>query len=253
MNDDKYARDGSVVPGKLTRDDMRAAAMLPSGGELATRGMPKYGYGDVALLASLHPWPAARPDLAFDPHGWCQPEHREHIAPFLSAATGLVVELGSWLGQSTRLLLELAPNAVVACVDTWEGSADMSPCREARSRIAAGRLYEQFLANQWDHRRRVIPIREDSCVGLRSVLRAGLKPDLIYFDTAHTYEQLTRELEVARLFFPAARLYGDDWGTCPEDVRPAVEAFARKHYMTPHGSGNAWVLLEEGEEIPCQD
>lgn len=199
----------------------------------------------IDRLAAANPWPAERPDLEFDPHGWCLPEHREHVAPFLGERAKVVLELGAWLGQSTRMLLELAPNATVISVDTWRGSTDMADSPEAVARIESNNLYDQFLANQWDHRHRLIPIVLPSLEGMGQVAAAGVQPDLVFFDTEHTATHLTAELELARRLFPRARLYGDDWGWVP--VRAAVEHFARGLGKVAHGIGNAWAIVTPDE------
>lgn len=191
-------------------------------------------------LRTITPWPDVMPDLPFDGQGWCQPEHRPMLARRLSADTKVVLELGSWLGQSTRLLLELAPNATILCVDTWQGSTDMVGNADAASRLATGRLLEQFQRNQWEWRDRVIPLRCDSQVGVAHVYWDDIVPDLIFFDTEHTTEHLTAELDAAFAYFPTAKLYGDDWGW--PTVRAAVEAFAAKHGFSIDAIGNAWSL-----------
>ena len=189
-------------------------------------------------LRTQYPWPADKPDVPPDPHGWCQPEHRSMLAKRVGPDTRVVVELGSWLGQSTRLLLELAPAATVICVDHWQGSTDMQGNASAEARLATA--YETFLVNQWPWRERVVPLRSDSCLGLRTIHDSGVTPDLIYFDSEHTTEHLTRELETARRLFPRARLYGDDWAW--ESVRRAVEDFALVHDSPVSAWGNAWAL-----------
>ena len=201
----------------------------------------------LADLKSAHPWPATRPYLAFDPHGWCQPEHRQHVGPYLGPDTRVILELGSWLGQSTRLLLELAPAATVIAVDTWMGSTDMIGNADAAPRLASGRLFDQFLANQWDYRDRLVPIRETSLLGMAAAYNAGVVPDLIFFDTEHTTDHLLEELRVASEFFPSARLYGDDWGWPSVQTAVVLHASQMRPPGRACGRGNAWVILRDGE------
>lgn len=190
-------------------------------------------------LRTQFPWPDTRPELKFDPHGWCRPEHRDVLKGRLHSNTRLIIELGSWLGQSTRLLLAMAPNATVVCVDTWKGSSDMLGNPEAEQRLSM--LYDQFLANQWEWRQRVIPLQLDSRDGLREVKAHGLTPDLVFLDTEHTTAHVIEELELAHALFPSAMINGDDWGW--PDVRAAVEQFATAHpEYRPVGKGNAWRL-----------
>ncbi len=190
-------------------------------------------------LRQDYPYPDRRPDLPEDLQGWCQPEHRQMVARYIDPhSTQLIVELWSWLGASTRLLLELAPHATVVCVDTWAGSPDINNKPEYAAKIPT--LFDTFVVNQWRWRDRVIPMRMDSREGLRIIARYEIAPELIYFDTNHATEHVLSELELAWSLFPKARLYGDDWGW--ESVRAAVIPFAAKHGLMIVARGNAWAL-----------
>ncbi len=192
----------------------------------------------VESLALIYPWPAEKPDVPPDDHGWCQPEHREWLGRYLTPETKVIVELGCWLGQSTRLMLELAPNATIVCVDHWKGDVTMNDNPETQSRLS--NAYETFLVNQWEQRSRIVPLRKEVQTGLYVVSNAGISPDFIFFDAEHTAEVLNRELRLAYTLFPDAQLYGDDWGW--EAVQTAVNAFAMEKGMTAAATGNAWAL-----------
>jgi len=191
-------------------------------------------------LVTANPWPAVKPALDFDDQGWLADEHKVFVKPYLSPDAKVILELGSWLGKSTRLWLRLAPNATLICVDTWRGSTDMIGNVDAEPRLAAGLMYEQFLANQWDERHRVIPIKTDSQIGMEQVAAAGVVPDFIYFDTEHTTTHVRAELETALRLFPTSQFYGDDWGW--PSVQKAVTEFAAERGYVAKGLGNAWVL-----------
>ncbi len=191
-------------------------------------------------LRAYYPWPYIKPDLPFDPHGWCGPDHKTLLINRLDHTTQVVLELGSWLGQSTRLLLSLTPNATIICVDTWHGSTDMVTDPEATKRIDTEQLFQQFQANQWDYRDRIIPLIQDSLIGLQTVYDAGVVPDLIFFDTEHTTDHLSNELELAHKLFPITKLYGDDWKW--PTVQAALQPFAITHGFEIQTSGNAWAL-----------
>src|SRR5690606_40474206 len=72
------------------------------------------------------------------------PIYARLLSRFLSPQSVLVVELGSWLGKSTRFLLRQAPHATVVAIDHWKGSAEHQ--RRHRHRLIS--LYETFLVDR---------------------------------------------------------------------------------------------------------
>jgi hypothetical protein len=194
-------------------------------------------------LASTHPWPDVRPEDAAPGQepGWLAAGSEVMLSRSLSPKTKLVVELGSWLGLSTRFIADHAPQATVVSIDTWEGSPEHKT--QERFQKLLPRLFETFQARCWDYRERVVPLRTNSLDGLRRVAGAGLEPDLVYVDAEHTYEAVSAELKLARELFPHALLGGDDYDW--SGVRRAVDAFAAATGLVVdrHGA-RGWRLLE---------
>jgi len=151
-----------------------------------------------------------------------------------------VVELGSWLGDSTRWFCKWCPEATVVAVDTWLGSTE----HLLRRRSLLPVLHGMFLANCWEHRDRLIPFRNTSLTALNFLHGLGLRPDVVYFDSDHSFWGLLSELETAHKCFPSAVFVGDDF-TGP-DVGKAVENFADDWYEfeTLH---NTWYLKRDEE------
>jgi predicted O-methyltransferase YrrM len=191
-------------------------------------------------FAAHFPWPAERPVVPAPPdRNWLFPAAREVLAQSLSAETQLVVELGSWTGRSTRYIADLAPRARVVAIDHWEGSAEHA--RDPELAAFLPRLYETFLSECWDYRERIIPVRAKSVEGLRRVRDADLRPDLVYIDADHRYENVVADLTATLEFFPEAVVAGDDWDW--EGVRSAVEAVARERGLEVRPHGSAWRLV----------
>jgi hypothetical protein len=148
----------------------------------------------------------------------------------------VIVELGAWLGLSTRFLAATAPRATIVSIDHWHGSPEHHQDPALQHLLPT--LYESFLVNCWDRRERIIPLRMGTIEGLREIARFKLKPDLIYIDADHSFEAVQDDLATASRLFPTAALVGDDWDW--EGVRRAVEKFAERTGRTLDVEGNAW-------------
>jgi Glycosyl transferases group 1/Methyltransferase domain len=194
-------------------------------------------------FAEAHAWPKERPEDAApgQEQGWLGAGTEVMLSRALSPATHLVVELGAWLGLSTRFIANHAPNAVVISVDHWKGSPEHVD--DPRYKRLLPQLYETFLARCWDYRDRIVPLRMSSLDGLRKVAECGLQPDVVYIDAEHSFVAVSAELALARRLFPLAALTGDDYDWA--GVREAVHAFARQQGMVVDRVGwRGWRLLE---------
>ncbi|HEX4607865.1 MAG TPA: class I SAM-dependent methyltransferase [Urbifossiella sp.] len=200
----------------------------------------------VRRLAAERPWPGEQPEDAApgQEQGWLGAGSELMLARSLTPKTKLVVELGAWLGLSTRYIADHAPAATVVSVDTWEGS----PEHKTQDRFAhlLPRLFETFQARCWGYRDRVVPLRTTSLDGLRRVHAAGAAPDFIYVDAEHTYEAVKAELGLIRELFPDTRVGGDDYDWA--GVRQAVDEHAAGHGLVVDRFGaRGWRLLNGWE------
>jgi predicted O-methyltransferase YrrM len=194
-------------------------------------------------------WPSDKPSTAPYMYGWFWPSNQAVLKTVLSADTKIIVELGSFLGKSTRFMAECAPNAQIYAVDLWSNefiltehgdhynSSDLN--MKVLTRIP---LYETFLANFWDVKDRLTPVRmttEEGLDYLKNVLKIP-DPDVIYVDADHHYDGAMRDIRKSLELFPNALLVGDDFDY--EGVRKAVEEYAGKNGKTVHVEGNkCWV------------
>jgi hypothetical protein len=193
-------------------------------------------------LRATFPWPTERPTVPTNAHGWFQDENKLMLAARITPATRLIVELGSWLGLSTRWLLDNSPQeATVIAVDHWEGSSEHKTEPQWQGYLPT--LFETFLANQWNYKDRLIPVRTTTTLGLGHIANAGLSPDLIYVDASHETDLVLHDIVMAVTLFPDAAIVGDDWSAWPS-VRAAVELFAREHCYDIEVDRNAWAVTK---------
>ncbi len=194
---------------------------------------------ELTRLRSEHPWPAVRPRVNPErEHGWFREAIRDLLARHLSDQTRLVLELGSWLGLSTRFILQAAPAADVIAIDHWRGSAEHLNIPDAAKLLP--HLYETFLVNCWESQDRLLPLRMGTIDGLRLIFERGLAPDVIYLDADHSYEAVKADLETCLDLFPEAILIGDDWDWT--SVRQAVEDVCGTRKIDVHVWGAGWAV-----------
>lgn len=197
--------------------------------------------GGLTALADQYPWPAHPvPDL--------NPRHDLHFTgPGLHAlltealpahAPEIIVEIGAWLGGSTRLIAETSA-AQIICVDTWLGSEEHQAGRAWRERDPnradlMTRLFDQFVVNSFDLQDRVIPMRTTSVYALHHLRALDIIPDLIILDGAHDAYSVACELDLCRHFFPQAHVIVDDYAPGQIWLRglvSSVNQFAREHHQ----------------------
>ena len=203
----------------------------------------------LATLRDAHPWPSVRPDVPRVDHGWLD----EGTARILTDACqivgdGAILELGAWLGKSTRHLLANAPMATVIAVDHWD-AAIIRPWIASRHPhllpvVDAG-VRETFLVNCGAHRARLIPMQAHTLAAIAECAREGVAPALVYLDSSHGYNATVAETRAILAAFPDTALVGDDWDWAPEKdypVRRAVRAVLGDDFGSIHVDGNGWAV-----------
>jgi len=156
-------------------------------------------------LREKHKWPAECPDVEENLTGWMTPKNKKMFTEVIERDNPkIVLELGSWLGLSTRFLCDHVD--CVISVDHWEGSGPWM-----RKLPVFPVLYETFLKNCWKYRNKLIPIRTTTIKGVLEVYEAGVVPDLVYVDAAHDTASVIEDLEICMTLFPKATIVGDDW------------------------------------------
>lgn len=172
-------------------------------------------------------WPDKIPDLPFDGQGWCMQHSLDLFDKYLNPQTAVVVELGAWLGLSTRHILSRAKNAQVFTIDTWKGSAEHREMPEIKDRLPI--LFDQFCRNCWEFRDRLHIIEGTTRDALFFLLtELEVRPNFFYVDASHATKDVYDDIAQCRLFGDAV-IVGDDWTW--ETVRTGVELYCSDHYI----------------------
>lgn len=202
-------------------------------------------------LKNRYPWPKSKPDFPFDNHGWFGWSHKAMMDVVLPKDASVVVELGSWLGLSTRFILSQVQSAMVVAIDHWQGDKSILSANDEEINGKMPKLYETFLSNCWEYRERLVPMRTTTIAGLRELRVLGIKPDFIYLDASHQYEDAKADLDEIWRLFPNVRLGGDDYGGKWEGVKRAVDEHAGRTGRVTCLAEHAWTIAvtEERETI----
>lgn len=194
-------------------------------------------------LKSKYPWPDSKPKVDPDPHGWFGECNEKILSIFLNREIKIVLELGSWLGKSTRFILEKAPQATVLAVDHWLGTKqitdDAPDCLEKLPK-----LYETFLVNCWEHRERLVPIKQTTIEAMKEIHSLGIHPEVIYLDAAHDFENANADLDMAMTLFPDAIYTGDDFSLKWDGVMKTVWSHAETSSRGIVVASHAWAIVK---------
>lgn len=190
---------------------------------------------NISLWSDLPEPYQSNVDLPFDGHGWFM--NAEQLQVQLSKKPAkVVIEVGSWLGCSTRFIASAIPDGgVVYAVDTWLGSSDESlHLQDPRLPY----LYQQFLSNvkHAGLTSKIIPVRMRS---LEAASGINVKADLIYIDAGHDTASVFQDIMA---WYPHLNqggiMCGDDWGWLT--VQSAVIMGANQLGKRVCASGNFW-------------
>lgn len=143
-----------------------------------------------------------------------------------AAAHESIVEIGCFLGRSTRAFADNTPGRIMA-IDTWR-DADAHPFVGHRSRpdvwLSEDWLFEGFLHNVSDLIPDKLEVRRRKSLAAAQELAAeGKRFDLVFIDAAHDYENVKADILAWRpLLNPDGLLCGHDFTSKHPGVIQAV-------------------------------
>ena len=175
-------------------------------------------------LRAQYPWPVEPPAVPLRLEGvnsgWFAGQNADVLKALLVGKTR-VLEIGAWLGLSTRFLADLVPEVVT--IDHWLGSAEHVQLAPDLLPI----LYETFIHNCFEYRHKICPVRASIENGIQIVADKGWYPEVIYLDASHEYKDVKRDLALIKEYFPKSILTGDDF--CWPGVGQAVREYATEN------------------------
>lgn len=187
-------------------------------------------------------------------HGWFYEAHRTVLRHVLTEHTKVVVELGSWLGNSTEFIAKHAPNAIIFAVDLFDNNFILKQQADHYGHdftqlnvLKKLPLLETFILNMWNHRDRVIPVKMETAQAMpflhQIFQKYHVEPDVVYVDADHHYKPALTDIRNTITFFPYAHIVGDDWDY--PDVQQAVREIAIEFKRHIHAqNGKCWSFTD---------
>lgn len=177
-------------------------------------------------------------DLPFDDHGWFL-NARQLEKLIQDHAPKIVIEVGSWLGKSTRFIAsKISDQSLLYAIDTWKGSLnEVSQMEDPRISF----LYQLFLSNVKHAKltEKIIPIRMES---LEAASALNVSADLIYIDASHDAHSVYKDVLA---WMPHLNKHGvicgDDWSM--PSVKEGVTLAAEVLNQQLHGDENFWRFI----------
>lgn len=206
----------------------------------------------LADLIDSNPWPSGQPEAPTVDWGWGI-EGEELLRQLVDPGVEVVLEVGSLLGGSARFWAQHCPEAHVLCVDPWIDVTNLEdrPFLEHVPELVdfvldrTDGLFDVFLASNWELRDRITPLRGYSPDRLTDVVRHQVRPDVVYVDGSHVYEDVIADMTTARALFPDALLCGDDYNW--PAVGAAVDYVVANRGDRLQRAGNTWVIEQAGD------
>ena len=193
---------------------------------------------DVIKRYSDRAYSPSKKMLPFDPMGWIQPAFEplfkialDHVLKSRENLDNplLVVEVGSWLGASTRVMAKeiksrgLSKSKVIA-IDTWLGSPEHLGDDEQLEV-----LYETFISNVKHEKLEdvICPFRISSAQGGHFLIQNSIVCDIVYIDAGHEYESVKLDIDIFwSILKPGGFMLFDDYAW--SGVIKAVDEHAAK-------------------------
>jgi len=149
------------------------------------------------LLADRWKKPDVYIDKAIQIDGFMSEAELEWLA-IQATKYNRIVEVGSWLGRSTRALGDNIGNGMIFTVDTWNGSTGEQDSFHQAAKWAEGDwAYYTFMMNNYDlvMNAAIFPLRMSSRVAASFLNNKKVKADMVFIDAGHTKEEVKADIK----------------------------------------------------------
>jgi hypothetical protein len=180
---------------------------------------------------NTHPfvYPDNKPTIKPNNDGWMTNSNRMYIDYYVNDLTKklwqdekrdnlIIFEFGSYMGLSSNYIAnKLRDSDKLYCVDLWDdGGFTISNSlkkkgQEDKVKNLKNQLYEQFLTNTWNNKKKIVPIKMDGRKAMKYLYEKNISPDLIYLDMDHEFEPVYEDLKYLLTLFPNTTIIGDDY------------------------------------------
>ncbi len=171
-----------------------------------------------------------------------------------SSMPKVIVELGTWKGQSAINMgnclkkYELKDSKIYA-IDTWLGAVEFwtshssTPERNLLLKNGYPQIYYQFLSNVVHNNLQdtIIPVPNTTLTGMKILAAKNIKPDVIYIDASHEYDDVYSDLSFANKMVEKGIIFGHDYDWCA-GVKGAVDTFVKENNLRLESKAAFWII-----------
>jgi len=190
--------------------------------------------------------------LPYEMMGWggMDPIFEELI---LKVRPKVIVELGSWKGESTLTMGKALWNhglrdSKVYAIDTWLGSIEFwttyntTSERDLKLKNGYPTAYYQFISNVTyaNLQETIIPVPNTTRIGMQILQAKNIIPELVYIDASHETDDVLGDIRTAYLWVNKGIVFGHDYNW--ETVRKAVDLFATEQNLEVKSVREFWII-----------
>jgi len=165
----------------------------------------------------------------------------------------VIVEVGTWKGASAIHMANICKKnnleSKIYCIDTWLGAFEHVTkewnFEDLKIKNGYPQLYYQFLSNVFltNNQNYIIPIPNTSYIGYLTLKYNNVKPNLIYIDASHKYEDVKNDIKnYYELLEFGGIIFGDDFSNAWIGVKEAVIEFCKNKNIEFQLKDEKWLI-----------